>query len=73
MKTIYNLQKEANRLRPVTEVDGISPNDTFGLHADTLAYIADMEQNAEGLGILKVYKSVAAMNADGAYPYGTND
>lgn len=73
MKTIYNLQKEANRLRQVTEVDGISPNDTFSLHADTLEYIADMEQNAEGLGILKVYKSVAAMNTDGACPCGTND
>lgn len=49
MKTIYELQQEAIRLRQVKEVDSISPEETFGLHADTLAYLADMEQNAEGL------------------------
>lgn len=72
MKTIYELQQEAIRLRQVKEVDSISPEETFGLHADTLAYLADMEQNAEGLGIHKVYKSFAAMNADSSAPVGTN-
>lgn len=72
MKTIYELQQEAIRLRQVKEVDSISPEETFGLHADTLAYLADMEQNAEGLGIHKVYKSFAAMNADNSAPVGTN-
>ena len=72
MKTIYELQQEAIRLRQAREVDSISPEETFGLHADTLAYLADMEQNAEGLGIHKVYKSFAAMNADSSAPVGTN-
>ena len=72
MKTIYELQQKAIRLRQVKEVDSISPEETFGLHADTLAYLADMEQNAEGLGIHKVYKSFAAMNADSSAPVGTN-
>ena len=72
MKTIYELQQEAIRLRQVKEVDSISPEETFGLHADTLAYLADMEQNAEGLGIHKVYKSFAAMNEDSSAPVGTN-
>lgn len=72
MKTIYELQQEAIRLRQVKEVDSISPEETFGLHADTLAYLADMEQNAEGLGIHKVYKNFAAMNADSSAPVGTN-
>lgn len=72
MKTIYELQQEAIRLRQVKEVDSISPEETFGLHADTLAYLADMEQNAEGLGIHKIYKSFAAMNADSSAPVGTN-
>lgn len=72
MKTIYELQKEALRLRQVTDVDSISPEDAFGLHADTLAYLADMEQNADGLGIHQVYKSYAAMKADGTAPVGTN-
>lgn len=72
MKSIYELQKEASRLRAVTETDSISPEDAFGLHADTLTYIAYMEQNADGLGIHQVYKSYAAMEADSSAPVGSN-
>ena len=72
MKTIYELQQEAIRLRQVKEVDSIRPEETFGLHADTLAYLADMEQNADGLGIHQVYKSYAAMKADSTAPIGSN-
>lgn len=72
MKTIYQLQQIADRLRAVTEVNGISPEDTFGLQADVLEYLADMEQNAEGLGIHKVYASYAAMVADASAPVGSN-
>lgn len=72
MKTIYELQKEANRLRGITEVDSISPEETFGLQADVLSYLSDMEQNADGLGIHQVYKSYAAMNADSKAPAGSN-
>jgi len=72
MKTIYQLQQIAARLRAVTEVSGISPEDTFGLQADVLEYLADMEQNAEGLGIHKVYASYAAMVADASAPVGSN-
>lgn len=71
MKSIYELQREASRLRAKTEADSISPEDTFGLHADTLAYMADMEQNAKALGIRKVYKSKEDMEAD-TEPVGTN-
>ena len=72
MKTIYQLQQIANRLRQVTEVNSISPEDTFGLQSDILEYLADMEQNAEGLGIHKVYASYAAMVADASAPVGSN-
>lgn len=72
MKSIYSLQQRADTLRQKTLVDSISPEEVGSLHADTLAYLADMEQNAEGLGIHKVYKSFAAMNADSSAPVGTN-
>lgn len=72
MKTIYQLQQIAARLREVTEVNSISPEDTFGLQADVLEYLADMEQNAECLGIHKVYASYAAMVADASAPVGSN-
>lgn len=72
MKTIYELQRIADRLRASTEVNSISPEDTFGLQADVLEYLADMEQNAEGLGIHQVYASYAAMLADASSPVGSN-
>jgi hypothetical protein len=71
MDTIYNLQKRAETLRGKTETDSITPEEVGGLHFDTLAYIADMEQSADGLGIRKVYKTKAQMEADTA-PVGTN-
>ena len=71
MDTIYNLQKRAETLRGKTETDSITPEEVGGLHFDTLAYIADMEQSADGLGIRRVYKTTAAMEADTA-PTGTN-
>ncbi len=71
METIYNLQQRASALRGKTQIDSITPGEVGGLHFDTLAYLADMEQNLDGLGIRKVYASVAAMNADTA-PIGTN-
>ena len=72
MKTIYELQQISDRLRASTEVNSISPEDTFGLQADVLEYLADMEQNAEGLGIHQVYASYAAMLADASAPVGSN-
>jgi hypothetical protein len=72
MESIYSLQQRADTLRQKTLVYSISPEEVGSLHADTLAYLADMEQNAEGLGIRKVYKSFAAMNADSSAPVGTN-
>ena len=72
MESIYSLQQRADTLRQKTLVDSISPEEVGSLHADTLAYLADMEQNAEGLGIHKVYKSFADMNADSSAPVGTN-
>lgn len=72
MDTIYNLQKRADELRKKTETDSITPEDVGGLHADTLAYMADMEQNMDGLGIRRVYASKAAMTAEGEAPTATN-
>ncbi len=72
MDTIYNLQQRADALRRTTATDSITPETVGGLHADTLAYIADLEQNAEGLGIHKVYQTYAAMTAEGEAPEGTN-
>jgi len=72
MDTIYNLQKRADELRKKTETDSITPEEVGGLHADTLAYVADMEQNMDGLGIRCIYKTYAAMTAEGEAPVGTN-
>ena len=71
MDTIYKLQRRAASLRAKTQTDSITPEEVGGLQYDTLAYLADMEQNLDGLGIRKVYLSVADMQADGA-PVGTN-
>lgn len=71
MESIYNLQKRAETLRRQTNTDSISPEDVGGLQYDTLAYIATMEQNADSLGIRKVYRNRAEMDADTA-PVGTN-
>ena len=72
MKSILELQNEANRLRQMTEVSSISPEDTFGLQRDTIDYLADMERNSKSIGIRKTYPSVAAMLADGEEPIGSN-
>ena len=71
MDSIYKLQERASALRNKTQIDSITPEEVGGLHADTLAYLADMEQNLDGLGIRKVYVSVAALTADKS-PIGTN-
>jgi len=71
MASIYELQQRAKTLREKTETESISPEEVGGLHADTLAYIAAMEQSADGLGIRKVYATVSAMEADTS-PVGTN-
>lgn len=71
MKTIYQLQQIADRLRQVTESNSIGPEDVFGLQADILEYMADMEQSSEGLGISSVYASYQAMAQDSA-PMGSN-
>ncbi len=64
MTQIYDLQQRANVLRKKTATDSISPEEVGGLHADTLAYIANMERYASSLGIKKVYTSVSEMNGD---------
>lgn len=64
MESIYKLQQRASALRDKTQIDSITPEEVGGLHFDTLAYLADMEQNLDGLGIRKVYVSVAALNAE---------
>lgn len=64
MTQIYDLQQRADVLRKKTTTDSISPEEVGGLHADTLAYIANMERYASSLGIKKVYTSVSEMNGD---------
>lgn len=64
MTNIYDLQQRADVLRKKTATDSISPEEVGGLHADTLAYIANMERYASSLGIKKVYTSVSEMNDD---------
>lgn len=64
MTNIYDLQQRADVLRKKTATDSISPEEVGGLHADTLAYIANMERYASSLGIKKVYTSVSEMNGD---------
>ena len=71
MDTIYSLLKRAKELKEKSQVDSITPEEVGKLHEDTLAYIASLEQSADGLGIKKVYQSKSAMEADTA-PVGTN-
>ena len=71
MDTIYNLLKRAKELKEKSQVDSITPEEVGKLHEDTLAYIASLEQSAEGLGVRKVYQTKNAMEADTA-PVGTN-
>lgn len=70
-KNIYELIALARALREKDTVNSISPEDVGGLIQYALEYTAEMEQSADGLGIRKVYKTKAAMNADTA-PVGTN-
>ena len=71
MDTIYSLLKRAKELKEKSQVDSITPGEVGKLHEDTLAYIASLEQSADGLGIKKVYQSKSAMEAD-TDPVGTN-
>ena len=71
MDTIYSLLKRAKELKENSQVDSITPEEVGKLHEDTLAYIASLEQSADGLGIKKVYQSKSAMEAD-TDPVGTN-
>jgi hypothetical protein len=71
MDTIYNLLKRAKELKEKSQVDSITPEEVGKLHEDTLAYIASLEQSADGLGIKKVYQSKSTMEAD-TNPVGTN-
>ena len=71
MDTIYNLLKRAKELKEKSQVDSITPEEVGKLHEDTLAYIASLEQSAEGLGVRKVYQTKNAMEVDTA-PIGTN-
>ena len=72
MKSIYELQQIADNLRGAREVNSISAEDTFGLHADELDYMANLERRADVLGIRKVYKTKAEMEADVAAPVGSD-
>lgn len=72
MKTIYELQQIADRLRGTREVNSISAEDVFGLHADELEYVANLERRGDVLGIKKVYKTKAELDADVAAPVGTD-
>ena len=71
MDTIYSLLKRAKELKEKSQVDSITPEEVGKLHEDTLAYIASLEQSADGLGIKKVYQSKSTMEAD-TDPVGTN-
>lgn len=71
MDTIYNLLKRAKGIKEKRQVDSITPEEVGKLHEDTLAYIASLEQSAEGLGVRKVYQTKNAMEVDTA-PIGTN-
>lgn len=72
MDTIYHLQQRADDLRKKTETDSISAEMVGGLHADTLDYLSDLERNIDALGVRRVYKTFAAMSAEGDAPTGTN-
>ena len=69
--TIYELQQRAVALRSKTQTASITPDEVGGLHVDTLAYIAEFERETNGLGIRKVYRTKAEMEAD-TTPIGTN-
>lgn len=68
MSTIYELMQRAATLRKKNETDSISPEEVGGLHFDTLGYLNDFEQRSSALGILRVYPSVAELQADAQSP-----
>lgn len=72
MKTLQELSQTAESLRNRTQTASISAEETFGLIADMLQYIAHMEYNADGLGVRAVYASIEDMEADYEAPIGTN-
>lgn len=72
MSTIYELQARAESLRKKKETGSVSPEDVFGLDADSLEYMANLERRADVLGIRRVYKTKAEMDADVAAPMGSD-
>lgn len=72
MNTIYELREISDYFRRSTEVNSISPEDTFGLISDILEYLTELERDIESLGIRKVYKNIADMLSDSVSPVGVN-
>ncbi len=72
MDNIYKLQQRAEELSRRRQTDSISPDDTFGLTGDVIQYVAELERNLDGLGVRRIYKNTAEMQADGSAPVGSN-
>lgn len=72
MSTIYNLKKRAKELSEKNEVNSVSPVEVGNLIEDTLNIIDEYNKNVVGLGIRKIYSSIASMQADGTDPVGND-
>lgn len=72
MSTIYDLKKRAKELSEKNEVNSVSPVEVGNLIEDTLNIIDEYNKNVVGLGIRKIYSSIASMQADGTDPVGND-
>jgi hypothetical protein len=71
MESLYDLQQRAAELKGKTDIESITPEDTFALQEDALEYMGGIEKNADALGIRKIYTTASLMIADES-PIGTN-
>lgn len=67
-----DLKRRAEAIASATDTESVSPQDIGGLAKDTVSYIEGVEVSGAALGIRKTYDTVAAMEADGTSPVGTD-
>lgn len=68
MATSTEIKQRANTLADKTDVNSITPKEVGGIMYDLASHGENVLRNGGTLGIRKVYKSVAAMEADSTNP-----
>ena len=68
MSTSSEIKQRASALAEKTDVNSITPKEVGGIMFDLASHSENVLRNSGTLGIRKVYKSVAAMEADATEP-----